>query len=380
MLGKITNKKNMKPQKIKIPLLIPITGMIPVITFYIFNCIFSYCVALSAALIAYAVSMIRIIFLKEGLPYTILVSAIAFAILIAFSIIKPFDFLFSTNASLVLELILVCCFFVFTVFRGYFRTRKLKKDVAQEFRLLKFDSDLHVIKITLLITVFHLLIVLIYRLYPNSHHTSTSNLIIYHLLLLSFMALHFTYEFIHRHLLKNQIMNEEWLPVVDETGSVHGKVALSISNTFEDKYLHPVVRVVLIHKGLLFLKARAFSAEESPLLDYPFERFLRFNETLDEGVKEALIQNDGPPDLLCRFIFRYVYKNSQTGRLIYLYACNVPDEHFPNDLQIGEGKWWTSKQIEENLKTGLFSTYFEKEYELLNTTILMADRLMRNNE
>lgn len=352
--------------------------MIPVIVFYVFNCCFSYSAALPAVLIAYAVSVIKIFFLKERLPYTILASTAGFIILIIFSIIPPFRFLYMTDASLILEVILVLCFFVFMVFQEYFKTRILrKKDAAQDFRLLKFDSDFRVIKITLLLTVFHLLIVLIYRLFPE-RHTSTLNLIIYHWLLLALMILQFTYEFIHRRMLEDRIMNEEWLPIVDETGSVYGKTALSISDTFEDKYLHPVIRIVLIHKGRLFLKARTFSAEESPLLDYPFERYLRFKETLDEGVKEALIENGGTPDLPCRFIFRYVYKNSPAGHLIYLYACNFPEDQFPEDLQMREGKWWTSKQIEENLKTGLFSPCFEKEYELLDTTILAADRLMWN--
>jgi hypothetical protein len=357
------------------------TGMIPIIIFYIVNCFFSYPTALLAALIAYAIySVVKIIGLKHELPYTFLVSAIAFVILIILSTINPFNVLYPAHASIVLELILVLFFFIFTIIQEYFRVKILKKNGATEFRLLEFDSDSHVIKIAFIITLVHLLIVLSYLLFPDNYHTPALDLIIYHVVLLLFIALHFTYEFIHWHLLKNQIMNEEWLPVVNEAGVVHGKIAMSISNTFEDKYLHPIIRIVLIHKGLLFLTARTFPVNETMLLDYPFERHLRFNETLDEGVKETFIENDITTDLPCRFIFRYVYKNNKKHQLIYLYACNISDDKLLNDLRLGEGKWWTNKQIEENLKTGIFSTYFEKEYELLNTTVLMADRLMRNVE
>jgi hypothetical protein len=174
-------------------------------------------------------------------------------------------------------------------------------------------------------------------------------------------------------LLKHQIINEEWLPVVDDRGTVHGKVARSVSDSAENKYLHPVVRIVLMHKGMLFLKARPLSSTEPRLLDHPFERHLRFKETLDEGVREAFIQTGETSDLPYRFIIRYVHKDDTTHRLIYLYLCNISDSLHP-----GEGKWWTTKQIEENLGAGLFSTYFEKEYELLNTTVLPADRLMRS--
>ncbi|MCC8147007.1 MAG: hypothetical protein LIO93_11370 [Bacteroidales bacterium] len=83
-------------------------------------------------------------------------------------------------------------------------------------------------------------------------------------------------------------------------------------------------------------------------------------------------------DLPSRFIFRYADKNIEVNRLIYLYACNITDDKLLDTLDLAGGKWWTGKQIDENLKTGLFSPVFEKEYDLLETTILMADRLMRN--
>ncbi|MDR0413292.1 MAG: hypothetical protein LBH61_05795, partial [Dysgonamonadaceae bacterium] len=146
------------------------------------------------------------------------------------------------------------------------------------------------------------------------------------LLLLSLVALYLTCLLIRPYLPKNRIRNEEWLPVVDATGKVYGKVALSMRDALEGKHLHPVIRIVLLHKGMLFLKARTFSAEEPPLLDYPFERHLRFKETLEEGVLETLLQNGGSPDLPSRFIFKYVCESNNANRLIYLFACNLPED------------------------------------------------------
>jgi hypothetical protein len=176
-------------------------------------------------------------------------------------------------------------------------------------------------------------------------------------------------------LLKKHIFKEEWLPVVDESGTVHGKVALSVSQD-ENIYLHPIIRIALIHKGMLYLQQKPSFMRKIRQLDYPFKRYLRFKETLEEGVKQTFLQNGGQEDLPAHFIFRYVYK--ETNRLVYLYACNLMDEQAVEQIHLGEGKWWTGKQIEENLGTGLFSPYFEKEYDLLNATVLMADRWMHD--
>jgi hypothetical protein len=373
----------MNPQKTIVPLLTPILGMMPVAAFFISDCFFSYHTALMVALLIYALYfLVGVTGMKYDPPYTILISAISFPILIGLSMIKPFNLLFTTQASIVLELILVPLFYFFIQIQGYFRTKILQKDgVAQEFRLLKFDADLYVIKTAVFLLSTHLFIVLVYQLFPPEQRTPEWNMTIYYEILFLFILFHFIYEIVHWNCLKKQILSEEWLPIVDETGAVRGKIASSVKKTSPDKHLHPVIRIVLIHKGMLFLKKKPASVDNGHwYLDYPFERYLRFKETLDEGVKEAFIENGGSSDLPYSFIFRYVYKNVNTNRLIYLYACNIPDEKIIDGMDLGEGKWWTGKQIDENLGTGLFSTYFEKEYELLNTTVLMADRLMRNLE
>ena len=364
------------------PLLAPIVGMMPVVTFFIFNCFFSYSTALIAALAVFILYfIIGVVWLKIEPPYTFRVSIFPFFLLFGFFFIKPFDILYTEQVSVLFAIFLVIVFFIFTRIEGFFRAKiLLKGDITQEFQMLKFDSDVYVSKMVLYIVSFYLLIVLMYQLFPSSYHTPTLDFIIYHLVIITLIVLHFIYEFIHWNYLKRQILNEEWLPIVNDKGSVFGKVALSVSRKSGDKYLHPVIRIALIHKGMLFLKERPpfpFS-DDIHQLDYPFERYLRYQEALEEGIKETFIKSGVPADLPTTFIFRYAYKSINTNRLIYLYACNLRDEKYLSELNLGDGKWWTGKQIDENLGTGLFSTYFEKEYELLNTTVLMADRLINS--
>jgi hypothetical protein len=355
------------------PLLAPIVGMMPVVAFFVLNCFFSYCTALMAALVVCILYfLIGVIGLKTDPPYTFRVSIFSFLLLIGFSFVKPFNTLYGEQVSVLFAIFNVIVFFIFTRIEGFFRAKiLLQDDVTQEFQMLKFDGDIYVSKIVLYIQSSYLLIVLLYQLLPSSYHTPTWDFVIYHLVIITLIVAYCIYEFVHWNHLKKQILNEEWLPIVNDKGAVYGKVALSVSCTEGDKYLHPVIRIALIHKGMLFLN-------DTHPLDYPFERYLRYQESLEEGIKETFIESGVPADLPTTFIFRYTYKSIDTNRLIYLYACNLKDEKQLSELKLNNGKWWTGKQIDENLGTGLFSTYFEKEYELLNTTVLMADRLMQD--
>lgn len=370
----------MSPQKAIAPLLTPIIEMMPVFVFFLVDSFFPYTVALIAALCTYvAYFLIGVLALKYDPPYTILVSTVAFFIFIALSVFAPFNWLYLNKASVFLSVCIVLIFDIFTRIQGYFRAKILMKDdTTQKFRILKFNSEVYAMNMIRRIQVFYLIILLLYLLFPSGYHNQKADFVIYHLINLVFIAILVVYELIHWSQLRKQILNEEWLPIVDESGGVHGRIALSVSRTSGDKHLHPVIRIALINKGHLYLKERSgFPFSESNRIDYPVERYLRFKESLDEGVKETFIENGGTADLPSRFIFRYVYKSIEANRLIYLYACNILDDTVLEKLNLQDGKWWTGRQINENLHTGIFSPCFEKEYELLNTTVLMADRLMR---
>jgi hypothetical protein len=162
-----------------------------------------------------------------------------------------------------------------------------------------------------------------------------------------------------------------WLPVVNETGTVQGKVEMSIGLS-GNQYLLPVVRVAFLHKEKFLLKPSAATRQ----FDYPYERYLRFGESLEKGLHETFMQNGGTGELPARFVLRYIHR--KTNRLIYLYICNITDESVLQDTHLKEGKWWTSQQIEDNLDAGIFSPYFEEEFEFLNATVLTATRIMND--
>ena len=177
------------------------------------------------------------------------------------------------------------------------------------------------------------------------------------------------------HLLTKKLHKEEWLPVVNESGDVTGKVAKSITKDLKNRFMHPVVRVALIYKGKIYLKERDESRLLNPgLLDYPFEKYMQYDHDIDESVHNSISRECGAKHIPLRFLLKYTFENESTKRLIFLYVSDIEDEDLFNSLILSGGKLWTEAQIEDNMGTGLFSECFELEFEYLKNTILLAHR------
>jgi hypothetical protein len=169
---------------------------------------------------------------------------------------------------------------------------------------------------------------------------------------------------------------ENLLPIVDESGAVFGKITYNQSIKEKNEYVHPIVRIALIHKGKLFLSAKEnIEADNKLCLDYPFERHILYKETIDKTVAKTLEPTGFKFYLThnCKYLFHYMYRSEKIHRLVYFYFCNLRDDSLLKKLNLSNGKWWIRKQIKENLNTGLFSSLFENEFEFLDSTLLAID-------
>ena len=80
-------------------------------------------------------------------------------------------------------------------------------------------------------------------------------------------------------------------------------------------------------------------------------------------------------DVMPRFLIRYTFENEKVKHLVNLYVMCVRSEKVMDQIKQPNGKLWTSKQIEENLGSGVFSEYFEQEFAYLQNTVLLAEKL-----
>ena len=182
------------------------------------------------------------------------------------------------------------------------------------------------------------------------------------------------YEQIRVSLMRGSLKKEMWLPVLNDKGKVIGCIARSVSRSLPKKYFHPIVRVVILFNGMLYLTKRSKEEFVSPeTVDYPMHNYILFRRSVESTLKETLGILSRDKSLTLRFLVRYTFENEKVKHLVSLYVVRLRTEEQLLRCKRRSGKLWTPKQIEENLKAGIFSEYFEKEFPYLKSTILLAE-------
>lgn len=184
------------------------------------------------------------------------------------------------------------------------------------------------------------------------------------------------FEIIRLNYFRNKLNKEEWLPVVNVSGEVTGRLAKSVSVNLKNRYMHPVVRIGIIYKSNIFLKVRETTRILDPgKLDHPLETYIGYKQDVKEAVNDLLLKVSNKDKLPIRFLVKYEFENEITKRLIYLYIATIDEEESYSHLHLSDGRLWSMNQIEDNLGRGVFSENFELEYDYLKNTILLVQQL-----
>ena len=173
----------------------------------------------------------------------------------------------------------------------------------------------------------------------------------------------------------------EKIPVLNEKGDVVDKKFSFEKHYYKNMYINPVIRIAVISNGLLFLSRRSENANFNPdKIDLPMEIYLRYEESLEEGLDRTMGRYFPNEDNLePRFSIKYRFKTEETNRLIYLYILYIEDEKQLSSPRFHDGKLWTFQQIETNLEKDFFGECFEKEYDQLKEAALISEEYKKIN-
>ena len=303
--------------------------------------------------------------LNKPLPSFLLIMPVVAAIVVILLYALSLNDIYIRYGTLFFEIIFVLLLWLFTIFKPKIKKTFHKREKVKDLeKSIYFNEFFRTLSIFRNILTFHLVLVGIYQ-FCLSETLRTYDQFMFSQLSAFLILVISVYEYVRLSMLRAEIKTEDWLSVVNESGSVIGKIALSVSRLSERRFMHPVVRIALIHNDMVYLTQRASDVVAEPdKMDYPFEGYVLYKQTLNDTLGSLIGKCADPNTLSIKYLFKYVFKSQVTHRLIYLYTITLSDKqascvHFPN------GKWWHQKQIEENLGRGLFSDFFEKEYELL---------------
>jgi len=356
-------------------------GLLPLLVFVFVGYFFSYTLSFVVGFIFCALSGIIFRWLRKGEVYQfMLLPVTATFLLYSICLIFRLESILTDYSALIIEISLILVLTIIGLLRR-FTMRKVKRLKITSDKLSSINATLNefysVAQITQNLYTLHLFAVLFYFILPaHLKNPEIAPLLFQHSAIILGLFIIF-YEQIRLLMLRNYLRKEVWLPVLNERGSVIGRIARSISAVSARKFYHPVVRIVLLHDGMLYLAKRNSDEIVSPdTLDYPFRRYVKFKQTIEDTVAEAIAPHIDEKSTPPRFLIKYTFENETVKHLVAVYVINVVSEEMLKQNNIQKGKLWTAKQIEENIGTGIFSEYFEKEFSYLQNTVLLAEKFL----
>lgn len=180
------------------------------------------------------------------------------------------------------------------------------------------------------------------------------------------------YEIFRVQIVRSKLLHEEWWPILSDQGKIVGTIEHKTSLQDDNKYRHPVVRVLLVDKGRILLQKRAKTNVVYPgLWDTAISNHVKVGETIEQCVDRTAKEKY----MLDKFKYMHLsnYTLTVKNELQYTFlfvSCQLLDIK-PNPVFIDQTKWWTQHQIEENLETEIFSESFKIEYDLLKRSGLL---------
>ena len=197
-------------------------------------------------------------------------------------------------------------------------------------------------------------------------------------LLFIMMIIIIIYEFIRQTIIKINLRKEEWLPIVDEKGNVLGKIEKKESLFSEKKYLHPIIRVHIIFNNTVYLQKRCSNDLIFPdAWDTAISNHVLYGETIDECIVRTAKQRYGLENIKPAYLNRYTMETEDEIQQAFVYCMEGAENLKPVDKKrIQMGKYWTIKQIAQELDSGIFTANFVREFEVLCEKVLDCGDLL----
>lgn len=353
-------------------------GLLPLLLFMFLDNYFSYLLSFIIGVTFCFVSIFLFQLLSKDKIYQfLLLPAATTLVLYAFFLCLRLEPVLLIYSPLITEVLLV----VVLAFLGFAKRsilRRIRSSQHPNYKRTLMRTTLNefffVAQLIQNLYTLHLFIILVYSILPDTMQSVRMERFLYKELGIVIGVLLILYEQIRVSMMQGSLRKEMWLPVLNDGGKVIGCIARSVSRSLPKKYYHPVVRIAVIFQGKLYLVNRGKKAFVSPdTIDYPFFSYVLFRHSLESTVREAMGDLGEQDDLTPRFLIRYTFENEKVKHLVNLYVVCVRSDELMNQIKQPDGKLWTSKQIEENLGSGIFSEYFEQEFAYLQNTVLLAE-------
>lgn len=276
---------------------------------------------------------------------------------------EPFDMVFG-------ELVAATLTFILVLFKDFFFRVVVSVTSKRMAMLNNLNEMIRIVKIVSVILLVFVMTYLLdfYVVSDPSHYT----LIFIYQLYVVLLILLILYEFIRVYAVRGRLLKEEWLPIVNEQGLEIGSIQQEVSLSEPKKFIHPVVRIIVIEGNRIFLRKNTCKKDiDGSKWDNAICSHVRLKENIPQCIRRSSEELYGITDINPVFLSVYYFENSCERQYVHLFiSCRLNDVH-PNPELSDAVKWWTIQQINEELESGIFTENFLKEYEILQRSGLI---------
>lgn len=358
-------------------------GILPLLLFLLLDNYISYLQAYTVSAIFCVLSMFVFHILRKDKIYSfmLLPSFLTLILYAFFLIFMRVEEVLAVYTPLITEILLIIVLTVVKIVKKplLHRVRDAQHPAYEKtHNLTMLNEFFFIAQLFRNLYILHLLGIAFYNILPEEMKDIRFNRFLYRDMGLIIGVAVIVYEQIRLLMVRGRLKKEMWLPVLNDKGSVIGCIAYSVSRLLPKKYYHPIVRIALVHKGMLYLaKRNEYAYVSASMIDYPFYRYVLFRQSIEAAAQEAV---EGLKTLVGkiqpRLLIRYTFENERVKHQVSLFVICIQDEQVIEQYkQVQDGKLWSIQQIEENLRKGIFSVYFEREFSYLKNTILLAENL-----
>ena len=155
--------------------------------------------------------------------------------------------------------------------------------------------------------------------------------------------------------------NQEMFPVVDDLGNITGAATRGVCHS-GSRLLHPVVHLHIFNtKGELYLQKRPEWKDIQPgKWDTAVGGHIDLGESVEIALKREVREELGITDYTPELLTHYEFESEREKELVFVHKTGYDGEIHPSDVLDG-GRFWTVKEIKENLGKGIFTPNFEEE-------------------
>lgn len=160
--------------------------------------------------------------------------------------------------------------------------------------------------------------------------------------------------------------NDEWVPVVSESGVVKGKAPRSIVHN-GSMLLHPVVHVHIFNqRKMLYLQKRPFDKEIQPgKWDTAVGGHIAWGEDLKTAFERETFEETGLKLPFSTPIMTYIWESEKEREWINVFVQITNQSPVADGKEVEDGRFWSLKEIEQQIGKGIFTPNFEYEFEML---------------